>query len=370
MRIAYIGLRGIPAAYSGVEQSVEEIGSRLVAKGHNVTVFCMSNRYKNKLRFYKGIALKYVFTFQSKHLEMIWYAFLCTIICIFSKYDIIHFHALGPSTMAFIVKFLKKNTVVTVHGLDWKRAKWGRLARAYLLYGEKSSVEYADKTIAVSNVLKKYLERKYQKKVIYITNGVNINSPIRSKYITRYGLTANDYLLFVGRLVPEKGCHYLIEAFKRLKTDKKLVIVGESAASDKYVDSLRSSAPNNVVFTGFLAGNDLTELYSNAYMYIQPSEIEGLPISVLEAMSYGRCVLVSDIEENIEAITMRNGDRCGETFKNKCPTDLKKKIEFLLEHKELLEKYGNQAISKVQKEHNWDSITDETFDVYSSLFYN
>ena len=367
MKIAYIGIRGVPAGYSGVERSVEEIGTRLAQKGHEITAYCMAGRYKNKEDSYKGMKLKYIPTIRRKNLEMICYAFLSSISGALSGYDICHFHAIGPSTLSFIPKLFGKKIIVTVHGLDWQRAKWDRFAKSYLRLGEWTSAKFADKTIVVSKALKKYYEDKYHKEVSYIPNGVDIRTSLLPRRITAYGLKGNDYLLFVGRLVPEKGCHYLIEAFKQIDTSKKLVIVGESAATDDYVEKLKKAANKNVIFTGYKSGDELQELYSNAYCYVQPSEIEGLPISVLEAMSYGKCALVSDIEENLETILAQASGKCGESFKTRDVDDLLSKIQFLLTNENLVKKYGEKARENVKLNYNWDAATNKTEQLMKKL---
>ena len=172
MRIAFIGLRGVPAKYSGIERAVEEIGSRLVSKGHEVTVYCMASRYKKGPSSYKGMNLVYIPTVKKKNLEMIIYAFYSAIHSIFKKYDIVHFHAIGPSTMAIFPRIFGKKTVVTVHGLDWQRSKWSKFAKNYLRVGEWTSINFPNSTIVVSRSLKKYYEAKYKKEVVYIPNGI------------------------------------------------------------------------------------------------------------------------------------------------------------------------------------------------------
>jgi len=183
MKIAYIGLRGVPAEYSGIEKAVEEIGVRLVKRRHKITVYCMAERYRKKVISYKGIRLKYIPTVKSKNLEMIFYAFLSAVCSSFENYDITHFHAIGPSTLSFIPKLVGKKIVVTVHGLDWQREKWGKFASVYLRFGEWTSSFIPHQTIVVSKTLKQYYEKKYSKEVNYIPNGVNSSRYVKKKDI-------------------------------------------------------------------------------------------------------------------------------------------------------------------------------------------
>ena len=211
MRIAFVGLRGVPAAYSGVERAVEEIGCRLASRGHDITVFCMSHHFERRPVTHRGMLLKYVPSIRSNSLEMITHAFLATLSTLTGRYDVMHFHALGPSTLSFLPRLFGKQTVVTVHGLDWKREKWGALARAYLRFGEAASCRFPDATIVVSEVLRDHYAAKYEADTVYIPNGVPTSE---HKVLRRAGeigeLRAREYILFVGRLTPEKNVHQLI----------------------------------------------------------------------------------------------------------------------------------------------------------------
>lgn len=366
MNIAMIGQKGIPALSGGIEKHVEEIGKRLVRLGHNVDVFCRPHYTDKSETQYEGINLIHRPTINSKHLDAIVHTAFCSFESIFRKYDIVHFHALGPSTLSFIP--FNKKVVVTVHGLDWKRQKWGRIAKTFLRLGEYTSVKFPNETIVVSKTLKKYYEEKYNSKVNYIPNGVFINEKKSSNEILKFRLETDEYILFLARLVPEKGCHYLIDAYKKLNTNKKLVIAGDSSHSDKYVEELIQHKSENIIFTGFVTGDLLKELYSNAYLYILPSEIEGLPITLLEAMSYGKCVLASDISENIEAIIDVDDSQCGFSFKSGDTYDLSMKMNYLLDNPELVKSTGLIAKERVKKYYDWDHITGQIEEVYTKLY--
>jgi len=215
----------------------------------------------------------------------------------------------------------------------------------------------------VSKTLKKYYEEKYNREVIYIPNGIEANLINSTACLTKWGLSKGEYFLFVGRIIPTKGCDNLVEAFKRVKTDKKLVFVGGSSYTDDYYKRLKSKADKRTIFLGYQYGRELTELYSNAYCFIIPSEIEGLAITLLEAMSYGKCVIYSDIPENAEV-----AEDVGISFCNKDSNDLANKIKFALQNPSYCEELGAKARERVRQVYDWDKIVDQTEEVYKSLF--
>ena len=267
MNIAMIGQKGIATGAGGVEKHVEEISTRLVNEGNKVTVYYRNTFIEEDIKEYKGICLKKIKTVKSKSLDAIVYTFKATMNALFSGYDVYHYHALGPASLSFIPKILGKKVVVTVHGLDWQRAKWGKLGKLYLKFGEFVAGNFADEVISVSDNVKDYMINKYKKRnsknTIFIPNGVEINEKLNPNLIKEYGLDNKNYILFLARLVPEKGAHYLIEAYKNLKTDKKLVIAGGTSFSDDYVENLHSMKGDNdnIIFTGNVGGELLQELY-------------------------------------------------------------------------------------------------------------
>ena len=361
MRIAYIGLRGVPARYSGIERAVEEIGSRLVGMGHDVTVYCMDSAYAKHISEYKGMYLRYVRTIPSNNLEMLSYSVISTLISSFKSYDIVHFHALGPAVMSFMPRFIGRRTVVTVHGLDWKREKWGPVASAYLRFGERASFLFPHSTIVVSRSLQKYFKSTYCKDTIYIPNGVPLGTRRPLLELKKMGIEEGGYLLFVGRLTPEKNVHQLIQAYRGLSTKLKLLIVGSPSHLGSYLSTLQALADNDarIVFTGPQYGEVLAELFSNAGLFILPSALEGLPIALLEAMSFGTPTLVSDIPENLE-VTENEAEICGFAFKVGNIENLRNTLESLLEQDGLLKLIGSKGQLLVENKYNWDNIAQET----------
>jgi glycosyltransferase involved in cell wall biosynthesis len=364
MKIAMIGQKGIPTRSGGVEIHVEEIAVRLVERGHEVVVYCRKNYCISKLSEYKGIRLKYISSINTKHLDAIIYSFLATIHALTKGFDIYHYHALGPCTVSWIPRLFGKKVVCTIHGLDWQRQKWGQFASAYLKFGELCCARVPHKAISVSESVQRYMKNKYNKEIEYIPNGINIPDRKEANIIkAEYNLNKNDYILFLARLVPEKGAHYLIEAYNRITAGKKLVIAGDSSHSDDYVKSLGKLAENNenIIFTGFVSGDRLAELFSNAFLYVLPSDVEGMPISLLEAMSHGLKCLVSDIDENRSVI----GDY-GCSFRRGNIDDLSDKLSSILDEKVKFHD-SDALVNYIRGYFNWDKVVISHETVYKSV---
>lgn len=363
LRIAMLGSRGVPASYSGVETYIEEVGSYLTKHGAQVTVYCHA-KYVALRGSYRGMDLRFIPTIPSKHLETFIHTLLATLYALFYDAEVFHYHALGPSAMAWLPRLFGRKVVVTVQGLDWDRAKWGRLARAYLKFGEWCSAHFPHVTIVVSENLAKYYQQQYGFEPVYIPNGRITSHPLAPNLIRRLELDKDGYILFVGRLVPEKGIHTLLEAFARLHTDKKLIVAGE----DKYMPEYRrrlqelASRSDQVNLLGFVRGELLGELYSNAYLFVLPSMLEGLSIALLEAMSYGNCVLVSDQPENLEVI-----DQSGYSFHTGDPTDLQSQLQWLVDHPDRVETMRLQARARLETLMDWQEVAQATLGVYRQL---
>ena len=252
--------------------------------------------------------------------------------------------------------------MVTIHGLDWQRAKWGRFASWIIRTGEKNAVKYADEIIVLSQGVKEYFLEQYGRETVFIPNGVNRPEKREAREITeRWGLTRDSYILFLGRIVPEKGEHYLIEAFRKIETDKKLVIAGGISDTVGYGKELKELAEGDkrVIFTGFVQGQALEELYSNCYIYCLPSDLEGMPLSLLEAMSYGDCCLVSDIKECTEVVEDK-----AVVFKKSNVAELKMKLEELVNDQDKVEKYKSEAADFICDKYSWDYVVEKTLRIY------
>lgn len=375
LKIAMIGHKRIPSREGGVEIVVQELATRMVEQNYSVVAYNRSGYHvsgkeydESKSKYYKGIRIYTIPTFQNGKLNAIVYSFLATLHAVCRRYDIYHYHAEGPCAMLFIPKLFHKKIVVTIHGLDWQRAKWGNFATRVLKFGEKQAAKYADEIIVLSKNVQDYFKQTYGRDTLYIPNGVNRPEVKEAMEITeKWGLKPNEYILFLARIVPEKGVHYLLEAFAKVHTDKKLVIAGGSSHSDEYVKSITEMAQKDprVVMTHFVQGRKLEELYSNAYAFVLPSDIEGMAISLLEAMSYGNCCIVSDIPENTEVV----GEHAL-TFPKGNVEELRRVLQKICDQPELVERYQAQSADYICGKYHWDQVVTQTTDIYWDVIKN
>ncbi len=365
MKIAMIGQKGIAAGEraGGIEKHVAEISQRLVEYGHDVTVYSRAKYQPEMPRTFRGINLKFLPKIYSKNVEAILHTFVSTIHSLFQKYDVIHYHGVGPATLAWIPKLFSRESavIVTFHSHDRFHQKWGWFARQYLHFGEWASAVFADYCISVSHTMQVYIRDHYKRETIYIPNGAEIKGEQGSDLIERFGLRKKGYLINVGRIVPQKGLQFLIDAYQKIETDKHLVIVGAPSFSNDYYVGLRELANGNdkIHFLGFQQGETLDQLYANAYLYVHPSEAEGLPLVILEAMSFGLAPLVSDIAPNVEAI-----HGAGFTFPSGDVTELQLKLGYLVNNPAAVKNEGEEALAVVDINFNWDKITEHIEAVY------
>lgn len=366
MKVCMIGHKQIPSRKGGVEIVVEKLSEELVKQGVEVTAYNRKDYSGKPMSEYKGIKIYEAFTLKTRSFDAIISSFFATVSALMHPYDIMHYHAEGPCLMLWLPHLFRKKIVVTIHGLDWKRAKWGNLASKMILFGEKQAVAYADEIIVLSRNVQEYFQNTYGRKTNYIPNGISKPEMKEAKIIKKkFGLEKESYILFLARIVPEKGLHYLIDAYQKMHTDKKLVIAGDSMFSEEYGKLIQKRCKNNknIILTGFVEGDLLEELFSNAAVYVLPSEIEGMAISLLEAMSYGRCCLVSDIPENKEVIK-----DFGVTFKSSDVFDLKEKLELLLASQEKYEALGKAAQNYILGRFEWKNIAGSTIRLYEKIY--
>lgn len=381
MRIAMIGQKGfeIGERGGGVEQHVRALSLHLGRRGHEVTVYArrryvpaasVSSARSKRNGEHPGVTVRFMPTVYRKNLEAIVHTFLSTLDAMLRPYDIIHYHGVGPSTLAWIPRLLKPRArvVCTFHSQDRFHQKWGLVARLYLWLGEWAACVFPHATIAVSHVIQVFARRRYGRQVVYIPNGAEVQTVTATDTLAAFGLEPKKYILNVGRLVQHKGVHYLIEAFKDMKGHTghafKLAVVGAAAYTSDYEKRLKDEAigRDDIAFLGYQSGEALRQLYAHAYLYVQPSESEGLPVVVLEAMSFGRPVLVSDIPENLEAM-----HRAGFSFANKDVADLTDKLVELVNHPELVEGAAKDTQETVRRHFNWEMIAVHTEAVYLSI---
>jgi len=354
----------------GIEIVVKELCTRMAQQGCEVTCYNRSGHHVSGAEYddvdkieYKGICQKYVPTVEKKGLAAVSSSFFAALYSAFGKYDVVHIHAEGPAFFSWLPKILGKRVVVTIHGIDWQREKWkSGFGSKFIRQSEKNAVKYADEIIVLSKGVQDYFKDTYGRETRFIPNGVNRSEVREADLITKkLGLTKNSYILFLGRLVPEKGIRYLFEAFKNIKTDKKLVIAGGSSDTYSFMKELKSLAKDDdrIIFTGFVQGQMLEELYSNAYIYTLPSDLEGMPLSLLEAMSYGNCCLVSDIPECAEVVEDK-----ALIFKKSDVKDLQIKLQDACDHPEKIMRMKEQAADFICEKYNWDDVVEETIELY------
>ena len=376
LRSCMFGHKRIPSREGGIEVVVEELSTRMVKLGHQVTCYNRGGHHVSgkefdgeRLHKYKGVKLKTVPTINRKGLTAVSSSFFAALASAFGRYDVVHIHAEGPAAMCWIPKLFGKRVVVTIHGLDWQREKWKNgFGSKYIHLGEKMAVKFADEIIVLSKGVQEYFQKTYGRKTLFIPNGVNRPVLRKADLIkNKFGIDKDGYLLFLGRIVPEKGLRYLIEAYKELHTDKKLVIAGGSSDTDDFMQEIQTlvTGDDRIIFTGFVAGQALEELYSNAYLYLLPSDLEGMPLSLLEAMGYGNCCVVSDIAECSEVVEDK-----AVTFQKSNVQDLKEKLQRLCDDPATVQKYKNEAADFICSKYNWDEITQKTLEVYEDRYEN
>lgn len=359
-----LGHKRIPGREGGVEIVVRELCVRMAAMGHHVDAY---NRWdlftdggKVGGKLYEGVHIKQVPTLRSGKLNAFIYSVLASIRVAFGRYKVIHYHAIGSCAAIWIARPFCRCVVVTVHGLDWQRAKWSRFASAYLKLGEKLAVKFADEIIVLSEGNRRYFEETYGRKTLLIPNGMDRLEKVEPDIIkTKYGLGRGDYVLFLARIVPEKGLHYLLEAFRQVKTDLRLVIAGKVDWDDEYCRSIAdmASKDDRVLLAGFVQGTEWRELFSNCSVYVLPSDVEGMPMSLLEALAFGVRCLVSDIEENVDA-----GKGCVATFEHSSVQSLREQLQHLLDDPS----YDPMQHGEASWE-DWNSVTNRTLDVYRQI---
>lgn len=369
-RIVMFGHKRIPSREGGVEIVVEELSVRMAAIGHEVTCYNRSGHHVGGAEFdggkitdHCGVCVKTVPTIDAKGLAAVTSSFFAALAAVFSRSQIVHIHAEGPALMCWIPKLFGKRVVVTVHGLDWQREKWKHgFGSKYIRLGEKMAVRFADAIVVLSKGVEKYFADTYGRKTVYIPNGVS-KPEIREPELIgqEFGLKKDDYILFLGRLVPEKGIHYLVDAFGQLHTDKKLVIAGGASDTADYEMHLKELAAGNerILFTGFVQGRMLEELYSNAYIYVLPSDLEGMPLSLLEAMSYSNCCVTSDIEECAAVMEDK-----GFTFAKGNVAALRDLMQSLCDAPHRVEECRKGASEYITRRFGWDDVVQKTLELY------
>ena len=363
MKIAMLGTRGVPANYSGFETCVEQLGRRLVRRGHEVTVYCRTPHITYPGTTYEGMRLVKLPTIRNKYLDTIVHSLLSSLHALGAHYDVALYFIAGNSLVSWIPRLAGTTTVLNVDGLDWKREKWPAPAKAYIQLAERLATVLPNAYLTDSRVVQTSYRERFRSEPPYIPYGSDVERLPPGETLSRFGLQARRYILFVGRLVPENCVHHLVEAFRGLDTDMKCVIVGDAPYAEAYQGQLKSAAGGDgrILFTGYIFGQGYQELGSNAYLFVEPSAVGGTHPALVEAMAFGNCVIVNGTPENRETI----GD-AGFAYDGQVgPPDLRAILARLLQQPDTVEEYRRRARAFAEQHYSWEVVTSE----YERLFY-
>lgn len=363
MRVAILGTRGVPANYGGFETFAEELATRLVKNGHFVTVYGRSGyideKYNNQ--YYKKVHIRIFPSVRRKYFDTVSHTFLSILDVIFKIYDVILICNAANSIFSFIPRIFGKKVIVNVDGLERKRKKWNFFGRAWYLFGEFFSVLFPNKIVTDAKVIQEYYRKRYHKDSAFIPYGAYVKKVSTIRILKSFNAEPGEYFLYVSRLEPENNAHVVIEAFEKIKTDKKLFIVGDAPYSKEYIKELKSTKDPRIIFTGYVYGEGYKELQSYAYCYIHATEVGGTHPALIEAMGFGNCVIVNETPENLEVV----GD-CGIIYEKNDVGDLARKINYVINNPDVVEEYGAKAMARIRKYYSWDYVTRE----YERLFLN
>ena len=363
MKIALLGTRGVPASYSGFETCVEQLGQRLVQRGHEVTVYCRSHHITYEGTEYKGMRLIMLPTIANKYLDTIIHSFISSIHALPERYDIALYFIAGNSPVTWIPRLVGTKSILNVDGLDWKREKWPTFAKKYIQFAEYLATRLPTAYVTDSQVVQDYYLDRFNSMSSCIPYGSEVEILPAGETLQQYGLQPGKYILFVGRLVPENCVDHLVDAYRELDTDFKCVIVGDAAYSQEYISKLKKQASGDprIIFTGYIFGKGYHELGSNASVFVESSGVGGTHPALIEAMAFGNCVVVNNTPENMETI----GD-AGFTYDGKKgAADLKGVLQSLFNDPGLVDRYSLLAQQRAKTHYDWDAVTEE----YEQLFH-
>lgn len=362
MKIALLGTRGVPASYSGFETCVEQLGKRLVERGHDVTVYCRSHHIKYEGEYYQGMRLVKLPTISNKYLDTIVHSFISSVHALPQRYDIACYFIAGNSPVTWIPRLVGTKTVLNVDGLDWKREKWPTIAKKYIQFAEYLATLLPTSYITDSEVVQNYYGDTYGSPPPYIPYGSEVELLPPNETLAKFDLKPQEYILFVGRLVPENCAHHIVDAFKQLETDKKCVIVGDAAYAKEYIASLKERAADDsrIIFTGYVFGKGYHEIGTNAAIFIESSGVGGTHPALTEAMAHRSCVIVNNTDENLETI-----GQAGFSYDGKVGADsLREVLQRLLDNPNTIKAYQELAVERALSEFDWEVVTD----MYENLF--
>jgi len=372
MKIAVIGAKNIPPQQGGIEHYCAEIYPRIVAQGHSVDLFARSSVTNESVfnrRDCDGVQVISLPCPGKRGLDALTSSLLGAIATVGFNYDIVHFHALGPALFSSIPKFASSaKVVVTCHGLDWQRQKWGAMSSHLIRMGERAAVKYSDGLATVSEDLRSYFQQVYGKQSVYIPNAPATYAPSDPTfaYGQSLGLKPDRYMVFLGRMVPEKCPDLLLRAFQKIQSQGwKLVFVGGNSDTTQYVSELSKLASGNpnVIFTGELRGKRLAEIMRSAGLFVLPSALEGMPLAMLEAMAEKIPVVASDIPPHVQLI----GQDRGVLFRSGDLESLERQLEWAIFHPQEMQRMARRSQQNVQLKYTWEQATRNNLKLYESV---
>jgi len=363
LRVAILGTKSLPARHGGFETCVEELGTRLVERGHQVYLYCRHPRGKPLLP-YRGIHQIPIPEFHNKYLATLLPTFLSVLKVLFGRVDVVHVFGVGNACLVPLLRLFRKRTAISVDGLDWKRSKWKGFASWFLRSSQRWACWFANALILDSRVVMRYYEETYglRKLHAYIPYGGKVKESTGTEALAGHGLHDRGYYLFVGRLKPEKNVHLLIEAFEKVKTDLDLAIVGDDEFSPDYIARLKRTKDPRVKFLGYVYGSDYAQINAHCYLYVTASELEGTSPALLGAMGYGSCVVVNGIPENLETI-----GNAGLSFRHNDTEDLRRILQELADNPGRVAQYRELARERVRLEYSWEGVADKYEALYREL---
>lgn len=363
MKIALLGTRGIPASYSGFETCVEQLGQRLVQRGHQVVVYCRSHHITYPGDTYKGMQLVKLPTVANKYLDTIVHTFISSLHVLSQRCDVALYFIAGNSPATWIPRLVGTKTILNVDGLDWKREKWPAFAKRYIQFAERMALYLPNAYLTDSRAVQAHYQNRFGHTPPYIAYGSEVSVVPPGETLEKFGLEARKYILFVGRLVPENCAHHLVEAFREIDTDLKCVVVGDAPYAEAYQAKLRELAAGDtrIVFTGYVFGDGYLELGSNAYAFVETSSVGGTHPALIEAMALGNCVVANNTPENLETI-----GEAGLAYDGKVgAADLRRILSRLLTDTDLVVHFRRRARQHAQSCYSWQVVTS----AYERLFY-
>ena len=359
MKIAFMGIRGIPANYGGFETFAEEMAPRLVERGHEVTVYGRSNMIDYDKEYYKGCRIKILPTISHKYFDTVAHTFVCCMNSFFEKYDVVFICNSANAIFSFLPRLMGKPVILNVDGLEWKRAKWNWAGQTFYKVSEWLATFLPNGIVTDAHDVERYYLQKFKKTSTFIPYGAPEENVESKDVLDKFGLKPRDYILYVSRMEPENNAHRVVRAFETVKTDKKLVMVGDAPYSHKYIADLKKTKDPRIIFTGYVFGQGYREFQSNAYFYVQATEVGGTHPALVEGMGYGNCILANDVPEHLEVV----GD-AGIYFSKTDNADLAAKMQLLLDNPKEVEARREQIHEHVRKNFSWQSVTEQ----YEALF--